>query len=250
VQGPSSSRSRRQALTVGVLLMVGLYRTLLPRSVDASSAPSLFVFVPTLVRGRAFAAMLNAAFLGVGVTVFGRVSDFTSAVRSQAPDALLSLPETIKTLELKPYLTGIADHESKEPYVLLTHRPKLQLRDLGTSTLGFVDIVGRHELLPLVQGLLGLSSEPRVRRVLRVADLLPLLTLDLADGVVLPERFVSELKSSTRLHLRVLRPVDARLGRTSLVFLRGSNDAILQGMTRLPGRVLKILGIDSWELSQ
>jgi hypothetical protein len=194
--------------------------------------------------------MLNAALLGVGVTVFGRVSDFTSAVRSQAPDALLSLPETIKTLELRPYLIGMGGEEPKEPYVLLTHRPKLQLGDLGKSTLGFVDIVGRHELVPLVQGLLGLSSEPRVRRVLRLADLLPLLTLELADGVVLPERFVSELEKSTRLPLRVLRPNDARLGRTSLVFLRGKNDAILEGMARLPKRVLKILGIDGWELSR
>jgi hypothetical protein len=134
-----------------------------------------------------------------------------------------------------------------ERYVVLTLLSDLKLEQLGQRRIGMVDIVGRALLPELVRSLLGLDRVPSVRRVLKVADLLPLLNLELADAVVVPERFVEELARTSRQQLFALRPENAQLGRASLAFPGGKVALVQQGLSRLSPAARRALGIDSWE---
>ena len=184
---------------------------------------------------------------GVEVTVFGRFADFMAAVKRVNPEGALTLTEGLTALGLAPAIQGAGSTGTSEPYVVLTHRKGLNLSNLGSSTIGVVDIVGRRALPQLVAGLLGLSSPPQLRRVLKVSDLLPLLSLNLADGVIVQERFLDELQSASRLDLRVLRPQGARLGRAAIAYPRGTPDLRIQGgLTRLTVQARDLLGVQEW----
>lgn len=214
----------------------------------AQRGPTLFVFVPSLVRARALVDLLEEAMPGVEVVAFGRFADFLSAVKTLHPSAALSLADALDAVGLNADLRGTGEGGTEEPYVVLTHDENLTVATLGSARLGVVDVVGRKALPSLVQRLLGLTSPPSVRRVLKVGDLLPLLSLNLAGAIVVPDRLVSHLMSASRLQLRVLRPPGARLGRTALAYPEGKRVAAIQtGMQRLSKAALSALGIEGWE---
>jgi hypothetical protein len=217
----------------------------------AERSPTLFVFVPSLVRSRALVELLEDAMPGVEVVAFGRFADFMSAVGSLKPSAALSLADALSALGLKAQLAGVGPGGRDEPYALLTHRGDVTLSNLGSRCIGIVDVVGRRALPELVRRLLALSGPPQVVRVLKVSDLVPLLSLGLADAVVVPERMVEPLVSSSRLKLRVLRPPTAKLRRVALSFAPGAPVSSIQaGVTRLSHAALEALGISGWETVQ
>lgn len=239
--------SRRRLLSVGAVLTGLSALGILQRTVSASARPRLFVFVPTLMSTRALSSVLESHLVGVQVTVFGRFADFKSAVRSLNPEGALSLAETLGAVGLKPSLLGIEKADSTEPYVVLTHRERPNLLKLSQYTLGMVDIVGRDALPAFAKRLLRLDAEPRIRRVLKTADLLPSLNLDLADGIVIPERFAVELQDSSRLNLQLIRPDGARLHRPAVALVDGKQEQIRRALLQLPKEAKKSLGIDDWK---
>jgi hypothetical protein len=214
----------------------------------AQKRPTLFVFVPSLVRARALVNLLEEALPGVEVVAFGRFADFMSAVETLRPSAALSLADALKSVGLVADLRGTGPGGTQEPYVVLTHKGDISLGNLASRRLGVVDVVGRRSLPELVKRLLSLPQVPVVRRVLKVGDLLPLLSVNLADAIVIPERMVKPLLETSRQELRVLRPPHALLGRAALAYPGGQRvSAIQAGMQRLSRAALDALGIDGWE---
>jgi len=201
-----------------------------------------------MIRARALVKLLRAGFKDVDVTVFGRFADFTSAVKRMRPDAALSLPVALASLGLQPSIQGAGPTGKMEPYVLLTPHVDLTVSQLPERTIGVVDVVGRSALPTLVKELVGLTKSPKIRRVLKVADLLPLLSLELADAIVLPERMMRPLLASSRLGLRILRPSGALLSRTALAYTGKSAEPVIEsGLSRLPPEALRALGVLQWE---
>lgn len=236
----------RRGLVVLVAMTIVTAGTLV-----AERSPTLFVFVPALVRSRALVELLKDAMPEVEVVAFGRFADFMSAVSSLKPTAALSLADALGALGLKASLAGVGPGGRTEPYALLTHRSDVTLANLGTRSIGIVDVVGRLALPDLTKRLLDLNQTPQVRRVLKVADLIPLLSLDLADAVLLPERMVDSLRSTSRLKLRVLHPPKAKLRRVALSFAPGAPVAMIQaGLERLSRTALEALGVSGWEAEQ
>jgi hypothetical protein len=75
-----------------------------------------------------------------------------------------------------------------------------------------------------------------------------LLSLNLADAIIVPERLMQEIVSASRLELQVLRPPQALLGRAALSYLGGSPVPVIQaGIRRLSNAAKEALGIQSWE---
>ncbi len=240
-----SSLVRRRGVLAGLALMAGGTLIL------AQKQATLYVFVPSLVRSRALVDLLEEALVDVEVVAFSRFADFMSAVKTMRPSAALSLNDALESLGLHADLRGTGPGGTWEPYVVLTHRPELNLSNLGERRLGVVDVVGRRALPGLVRNMLGLAAEPHLRRVLKVGDLLPLLSVDLADGIIVPERLVAELMETSRLTLRVIRPPRARLGRTALAYPGGTPiPSIQRGIQRLSQAALVALGVDGWEGSR
>jgi hypothetical protein len=239
--------TRRQVLGGSFLLAASGLTLAHLGSVSATARPRLFVFVPTLIRARALSALLTSTLVDVQVTVFGRFADFKSAIVSLRPEAALSLSETLGAVGLYPTLLGTKKNEATEPYVVLTHRPNMSTSDLSKRILGMVDVVGREALPDFARQLFGLKSAPRIRRVLKTADLLPLLALNLVDGIVLPARFVAELRAQSDLPLRVLQPDGARLHRPALSLLDKKNASLRAALMRLSTELKVALDIDAWK---
>ena len=217
------------------------------RPARAAGAPRLFAFVPAIERPRAVGEILTQGLPGVAVTAFGRFADFAAALASEKPEGTLALADTLRVLGIAASLQGVAAGSPNEPYVVLAKDPTDTLASLAGKSIGVVDVVGRSELPLLVQRLLGFAQPANVRRVLKVSDLLPLLHLDLAPAVALPERFQGEFQKQSRLPLRSLRASSASLGRVALGFPSGRLDKhISLSLRQAPASVQSLLGAEAW----
>ena len=214
----------------------------------AGAEPRLFAFMPAIERPRAVGEILTQGLPGVAVTAFGRFADFSAAIASEKPEAALALADTLRVLGIPVSLQGVLAGSTKEPYVLLAKDPSDTLASLANKSIGVVDVVGRSELPSLVQRLLGFAQPPNVRRVLKISDLLPLLHLDLAPAVALPERFQAEFQKQSRLPLRALRASSALLGRAALGSPGGRLDKTISlALRQAPPAVQKLLGTEAWQ---
>jgi hypothetical protein len=245
---PAPSTFGRRSLLAGLAIVsTAAAFGVIGHAALADRGRRVFAFVPALVSARVIADVLNQGLPGMTVTVFGRFGDFAAAVSSQRPESVLCPFDTLEELGLRPALRGELSGSAREPYVVLTKEAEGGVAELAKKTIGAVDIVGRAALPGLVQKLLGLSFVPSVRRVLQVGDLLPLLHLDLAPTVVLPERFYPEFYRMSHLKLRALKPSSAELGRVTLAYPSGISDAAIEeALRRAPAKVRELLGVESW----
>lgn len=240
--------TRRAVLGALGLVGVGAAWGRSERRAEAGGAPRLFAFVPAIERPRAVGEILVEGLPGVAVTAFGRFADFAAAVASEKPEGALSLADTLQSLGIAPGVQGLAGGSAQEPYVLLVKNPAETIDSASKKAIGMVDVVGRAELPLLARRLFGLAEPPVVRRVLKISDLLPLLHLDLAPAVTLPERFQSEFQKQSRLELRSLRPATAHLGRMALGFPTGRADrVIIAALRRASASVQALLGTEAWQ---
>ena len=242
-------RPTRRAV-LGALGLVGVGAALGrgERRAEAGGAPRLFAFVPAIERPRAVGEVLMEGLPGVAVTAFGRFADFDAAIASEKPEGALSLADTLRAVGVAPSVQGVAGGSPQEPYVLLVKDPADTIDSLSKKAIGMVDVVGRAELPQLAKRLLGFAQPPVVRRVLKISDLLPLLHLDLAPAVTLPERFQSEFQKQSRLELRSLRPSTAHLERMALGFPTGRADKVITAaLRRASPSVQALLGTETWQ---
>jgi hypothetical protein len=227
--------------------VLGLGALLAPRRkrAEGSGRPRLYAFMPTFESTRAVQEILGRGLPDLAVTAFGRFSDFGAAVATDKPEGALALSETLRAVGIRPALHGQVSGSPQEPYVVLAKDQTASLEALSKQGVGVVDIVGRGALPRLVRQLLGTRDFPSVRRVLKVPDLLPVLQLDLAPAVLVPERFRSEFVRLSRLSLRVLQPPGAALDRAAIGFPLGGNQASIEMALRLaPPSVRDLLGAE------
>jgi len=236
--------SRRTFLRGSAAAAVGCAFEFGTRRAGARESLSLFAFVPVLERPQAFQDALVLALPGVEVTVFGRFVDFKSSMQGRAPDAALALGVSLEAAGVPIHLRGYAAGSATEEYVVLAKQGS------QNTTLGVTDVVGRTALPAMVTRLLGLSEAPALQRVLKPADLLPLLQLDVAGGVIIPARHVVALRRTTELSLYVRRYSGAQLSRAALHFSQrpGTRETLLRNSLEVLPRVMgSTLGIDQWK---
>ena len=145
-----------------------------------ATALRLLVFLHVAVKQRAFQTELQAATEGVAVTAVGRIADFDRALQ-EGQDAVLTLPVVLAARGLAPALRGMHHGFTEEPYALIAVDA---LPDPArVNTVGALDLLGRDGTDAFVRGLIG--GKPKVERVTKVEDLLPLLQMQRVDAIVL-----------------------------------------------------------------
>ena len=209
------------------------------RSAQAA-APQLLVFLHTAVKQRALQDALSSSLPGVSVTTVGRVADFERML-AEGPDAVLTLPVVVRSKGLSVTLAGHRGGAASEKYVLVgadTAPVPSQV-----SSVGALDILGRAGTTTFVEGLLG--AQPKIVRVTKVEDLLPLLQMRRADGIVLPARLQAALASASRLKLAE-RELAGNVGLPAVAAVAGSGAAVVAAMRSLPVSTSRLVGVDSW----
>lgn len=205
-----------------------------------SAIPKLLVFLHVVAKQRALQNELTAALPGVEVTAVGRIADFQRSLTA-GQDAVLSLPVVLAVHRLLVELQGHRQGASEESYSLVgaNRAPEPD----GVATVGAIDMLGRIGTTEFVHSLIG--NKPKVERVTKVEDLLPLLQMQRADAVLLPTRLLPELAQASRLRLfdrQLARPVGLAAAAKRGVY----GPQLLTKLRQLPAAVSKMLGVDQW----
>lgn len=205
-----------------------------------ATALRLLVFLHVAVKQRAFQTELQAAMEGVTVTAVGRIADF-DRVLQEGQDAVLTLPVVLAARGLAPALRGMHHGSTDEPYTLIAVDA---LPDPArVNTVGALDLLGRDGTDAFVHGLIG--GKPKVERVTKVEDLLPLLQMQRVDAIVLAARLFPELRAASRLNLAG-RELATAVGLPAAARAGTGAPAVLAALKRLPSGLCASLGVDEW----
>lgn len=209
-------------------------------STDTAASPKLLVFLHVALKQRAFQAELQTALPGVAVTTVGRIADLERSLK-EGQDAVLSLPAVLAAQKLEPALQGLWKGAKDETYTLVgADTPPDPTK---VATLGALDLLGREGMNAFVQSLMGTS--PKVERVTKVEDLLPLLQLQRVDAILLAARLLNELRATSRMKLGP-KDLPTKVGLPAVAKAGARGGAVLVAVKKLSGGIATALGVDQW----
>jgi hypothetical protein len=227
---PLASLGAATALALG-----GLFS----RSAEARVLKVL-VFLHVALKQRAFESELKAALPNLDVKAVGRLADFERSL-DEGQDAVLSSPLLLASHHLSPKLQGFHGGAADEPYSLVGSGAA-PAPDRVTAV-GALDLLGREATNSFVHGLLG--SKPRVERVTKLEDLLPLLQMQKVEGILLPTRLLPDVQVGSRLTLAQRQlPSPVKLPAVAAIGPGGSE--AVAAVARLPLKISRTLGVDEW----
>jgi hypothetical protein len=236
--------TRRHILLAAIGLLAGLTDVHGGWPLASAADTKVYVFAVTSIRPHVLQKMLETALPGVSVTVFGRVGDFSRALEEAPPDAALANSPVLAAFGQKVEIQGLKGGSPQEDYLVLSEN-EVRADKLPDLTIGCLDLMGRKGLPAFVAGLLGSAREPAIQRVTKTEDLLQLLQFKRADAVLLPEGFLAELQTRTKMELKILRLPSAKVLRVGVAF-PGNRQAVEAALRALPAAVLEQLGVDHW----
>lgn len=223
------------AIAGATLAAIGL----VTRNAVAANA-KLLVFLHVAIKQRALQSELQSAMPGIDVTAVGRVGDWERALKEGA-DAVVALPLVLSAYKLTPKLRGQRAGATDEPYSLIG--VGVPPEPSKVATVGALDLLGREGTNSFVKNLVGAS--PKVERVSKVEDLLPLLQMQRADAILLPTRLFYEIKTASKLAL-VAKDLGKSVGLPAGATVTAQGTQVLSALAKISTNASKTLGVDSW----
>jgi hypothetical protein len=212
---------------------------------DALAGPKVFVFYPSLARPLAIQEALSKRCPGLKITVFGRLADLQALVEREHPEAILAQNAVLKQFpEYRPRLQGSRNGSTTEDYVLLSLDKPFDAAKASTASIGVVGMLDRKEMDGFVADLV--SGAPRLNRVTKVEDLLPLLIFRSVEAVLVSETNVREFQKKSQARLVVAKLDKGKVGLVAAGILGGEGE-ILPALKALDAGTLSLLGVDAWQ---
>jgi hypothetical protein len=222
--------------TAGVLIALA---SLVTRTADAAN-PRLLVFLHVAIKQRALESVLQGALPGIDVTTVGRIGDWERGLK-EGTDAVVALPPVLSAYKLSSSLQGQRGGATEETYALVgVGAPPDPLR---VVTVGALDLLGRDKTNGFVREMLGAS--PRVERVSKVEDLLPLLQMQRVEAILLPTRLLDEIRTASKLAL-VAKNLAKNVGLPAGASVTSRGRQVLSALAKMSSYALRTLGVDSW----
>jgi hypothetical protein len=233
-----STSSRSHLVSIGAVSALAL-GSLFSRSAEARVL-KLLVFLHVALKQRAFESELKAALPQMDVKAVGRVADFERGLE-EGQDAVMTLPLLLGSHGLSAKLQGYRGGVPDERYSLVgaTTVPAPE----HVTAVGALDLLGRDGTNAFVHDLLG--SKPRVERVTKLEDLLPLLQMQKVDGILLPTRLLPDVQAGSRLAL-AQRQLPGAVKLPALAAVGAAGAEAVAAVARLPLKITKSLGVDEW----
>jgi hypothetical protein len=142
-------------------------------------------------------------------------------------------------------LQGFIDGKKEEPYILLSVNKAVNAETLPSKTIGVVDFLSKKDMEDFTRKLL--ESPVKLKRVKKVEDLLPLLSFNMVDAILIPEIQISYFKGTSNLNFKILRLPSAQADIASLALKKGTSaSVILKQIKRIPKSVNIMLGVEEW----
>jgi|LFRM01.2.fsa_nt_gb hypothetical protein len=228
-----------RVISIGILFSA-------PEELNASE--KLYVFYPSATRPHIIFEKLQSSMKDVRVFVFGNASDFLARVSMEPPDAILTKTAIIHQLNnYSIVFRGARGENTEERYVLVSmknsnHSPAID----SESVVGTVDFLGRTGMINFVREIFPVM--PRIKRVNKPEDLIPLLIFEMADFVLTEESKVEFLKTLTNRPLEVTPLSAGKQGIVALAVFKGKKGtAVINGLKSLQSETKQLFGIDKWK---
>lgn len=207
----------------------------------------MYVYLHSTLKAKSLEELVSQALPGSEVTVFSRVKDLEDAMQAKPPGALLSYPPVHAKFQLTPALRGLAKQKDWEPYVSMSVGKALAKADLVGKTIGVLDTLGRKETTDHVTSILGGMSDFKLKRVIKLEDMLPLLQFGAAEALILPASAATEIRSRSQQELAVSEIEGAR-AELPAVAAPGGNmvPALKDRFVGMDSKVKAALGVESW----
>jgi hypothetical protein len=181
-------------------------------------------------------------------TVFRRHIDFEERLSIDSPAVIITLPRLIKQIPgYTIQLRGTRKGKNAETYVLVSDKTQITPADIGSqSVIGVIDFLGRAGMKAFISGLF--ATAPMPQRVSQIEDLLPLITYNMAQAVLLLERDVPYIQQKTKMNL-VITPLPAAHEEIIAIAAKDAAKAasLLTCIRRLDGDTNAFLGVDAWK---
>lgn len=222
----------------------------------------VFVFYPSLARPLAIQDELTRKCPGLDITVFGRLADLQALVGREHPQAILAQNDVLRQFpEYQPRLQGIRNGAATEDFVLLSIDKPFDLSKVTGASIGVVGMLDRKEMDGFVAGLV--AGAPRVNRVTKVEDLLPLLIFQSVGAVLVSEANMREFRKKSQARLMDVKLDKGKVGLIAAGILSadeprgapaGAEGAkatderqILMALMALDAGTMALLGVDGWK---
>lgn len=227
--------SRLVLLFLGTLLAVGM----------SVPAQDLYVFYPTTTRPRVVQAKLAEACPALNITVFGRYRDFEARMKEAPPDAVLTRPELAGRFpDYRTVLQGVRMGRKREQFLLVSVDQPPDTSQIASGTIGVVDFLGRRGTESFVVE--SFNTSPRIKRVTKIEDLLPLLTFNMVGSVFVTNEHYSYLQRTSNLDFVALE-IPGASGQLPALSVADDSDRELLLCVKNRKRFAAQLGVDGWE---
>jgi hypothetical protein len=226
-----------------------------PGKAQAAGA-KVFIFYPSLARPLAIQEALTKKCPGLNITVFGRLTDLLALVDREHPQAILAQSAVLKQFPAyQPRLQGVRNGAATEDFVLLSIDKPFDLDKVTGASIGVVGVLDRKEMDGFVGGLV--AGTPRLNRVTKVEDLLPLLTFQTVGAVLVSEANMREFRKKSQAHLVEVKLDKGKVGLLAAGILSSIGGAgganvpeereIISALKALDVGTLALLGVDGWK---
>ncbi|MCP4351147.1 MAG: hypothetical protein GY795_37255 [Desulfobacterales bacterium] len=211
-------------------------------------AESLFVFYPTPQRPHVLRQKMSEVFpSNIEIKVYGRYSDFEKKTRTASPDAVITKFPVIRQLSgYSVKMNGSRGGSTDESYVFLSIDEKIDPGNIKGMKIGVVGILGRKQMNQFVSNYF--KAAPKLKRVLKIEDLLQLLTFKMVKAILIPECHVSFFKKRSELNFVVTPVPNMQTGIVSLAVKdENSTSSVAEIVKKMNNDIMNLLGIDKWE---
>jgi hypothetical protein len=235
----------KKTIPILVSILAILFTACVP---GGAAADELYVFYITDQRPLIIQEKLQNHCLGSDVIVFKRYIDFAEKLATDSPDVIITLPRLIK--QIPGYtirLQGLRNGSAYEPYVFVSSDPHLTPNTITAETvLGAIDFLGRGGTKVLIGSIL--AAQPVVQRVSSLEDLMPLITYDMAQALILFKKDLPIVIQKTSMKL-VITPMPAASEGIIAVAVRAKSRSApsLDKLRLLNKELMQLLEVDSWK---
>jgi|GEM_PF-6141650 len=207
----------------------------------------LFVFAPNFAKPNLVEKEIGAKVPSASVKAFGRFNDFKAMVASAKPALLIAPAETVRSLGLEDHirLRGVLKGLTSEALMLVSLNKPINLNELTGKTIGIVATVERTDLKLMLES--ELKSKPKLNAVTKLEDLIPMLTFQSAEAVLVTSSQAEEFKKRSQANLVAQLIADSRHDNLVVVLIADDGHAGLAEIEKLPGNVLDLLNVEGWK---
>ncbi len=189
----------------------------------ASGNERLYIFYPSTFDYQSMQDKIESTVPDVTITVFNRYDDFVVKMKTEPPEAIITKPILIQEQfsDYEIMLNGVRNGKTEDSYVIVSIDSDFTSKSIASeSIIGIIDILGRTGMKTFINR--QFPIEPKIKRVSRIGDLLPFLSLDIATGIMIESVFIDYFKSTSQLQFTVTPLPESMTGVIAFAVKKGS----------------------------